>query len=224
MRIIILPGLDGTAQLLDDFCRELVHDTEVINYPPNIATYTELVALAQKRLPVNEDYILVAESFSGPIAIELAAQKPSGLLGIVFVATFAKRPMATPHVLALVLNLLPVKSRLLTWAAQPILMGRWRNPEFTQKFRTALIDLPKSVLANRVTEVLRIDVTKRLTNLEIPSLYLRPDQDRLVPMSASAPFPNIQSLDGPHFILQARPEESAKIIRKFLKRFQQFSG
>lgn len=224
MRIIVLPGLDGTARLLDNFCRELAHDTEVINYPPNAATYMELDALVQERLPFDEDYILIAESFSGPIAIKLAAQKPSGLLGVVFVATFAKRPRATPHVLTFVLNLLPVKSRLLTWAAQPILMGCWRNAEFTQKFRAALIDLPKSVLANRVNEVLRVDVTQHLANLEIPSLYLKPNQDRLVPMSASAPFPEVQSLDGPHFILQARPEESAKIIRRFLTRFQQFSG
>lgn len=219
MRIIILPGLDGTAQLLDDFCRELACDADVIRYPPNLASYTDLVALVQNLLPVNEDYILIAESFSGPIATELAATKPNGLLGVVFVATFAQRPIPVPSVLASTFGLLPVKSRLLTWAAQPILMGRWRNPSFTQKFRAALIDLPQSVLANRVKEVLRIDVTQRLTSLEIPSLYLRPNQDRLVPLSASAHFPDIQSLKGPHFILQARPKESAEIIQEFLKRF-----
>lgn len=225
MRIVILPGLDGTAQLLGGLLDELAHnDIDIVSYPPTLASYSDILAFVQQQLPTDVNYIIVAESFSGPVAIQLAALKPAGLSGIVFVATFARRPMAAPSVFASIFKLIPIKSRLFTWAAQPMLMGRWRNATFTTKFHAALVDLPKSTLVNRVKEVLRVDVVKLLRNLDVPSVYLRPNQDRLVPLSASVPFPDIHLLDGPHFVLQACPKESAEIIREFEASIQQFSG
>ena len=61
-----------------------------------------------------------------------------------------------------------------------------------------------------------------LSRITIPILYLRASHDRLVRPGLSQQLidglPNVvvQSIDGPHMLLQANPIESAKAIMKYL--------
>lgn len=55
--IILLPGLDGTGVL-----------------------FKPLVGFVLDRLPDSE-FVLLGESFSGPIALRVAARKPAGVCG-----------------------------------------------------------------------------------------------------------------------------------------------
>lgn len=73
---IVLPGLDGTGVLLEDFAAALSEhfDVQVIPYPADKPLrYPQLCAFVRERLPPG-DFILVAESFSGPVALRLAAE------------------------------------------------------------------------------------------------------------------------------------------------------
>lgn len=82
MRCIVLPSMDGTGELLSDFVAAMApaFDTEVVAYPRDrILGYDELVARVRPQLPTDEPYLLIGESFSGPIAIRLAASKPPRL-------------------------------------------------------------------------------------------------------------------------------------------------
>ncbi len=72
---------------------------------------------------------MVAESFSGPLAVMVASNMSSNLIGIVFAATFAKTPRKLPSLLTYAIEIMPIKSRFLTWLAQPFLMGKWSNRE-----------------------------------------------------------------------------------------------
>ena len=86
MRCIVLPGMDGTGELLSDFVAAMApaFETEVVAYPRDrILGYEALLELVRPRLPVDEPYLLIGESFSGPIAIRLAASKPPRLAGLV---------------------------------------------------------------------------------------------------------------------------------------------
>ncbi len=59
-----------------------------------------------------------------------------------------------------------------------------------------------------------VDVSEELSQVTIPSMYLRASHDRVVPQAASelisSILPDIQvkTLAGPHFLLQAAPVES----------------
>ncbi|WP_341368618.1 hypothetical protein [Yoonia sp. BS5-3] len=97
MKIVVLPGLDGTGRLIPKLQDALYggHSVTVFSYPHHLFRYEDILEWILPRLP-REDYILVAESFSGPVAVLVGAQNPLGLKGIVFIATFARKPRKLP--------------------------------------------------------------------------------------------------------------------------------
>jgi pimeloyl-ACP methyl ester carboxylesterase len=224
MKILILPGLDGTGTLLSEVAALLTsnHDVTVVRYATDQCDYQDLKSSVQATSP-SDDYIIVAESFSGPLAVMIASESPAGLQGVVFVATFVRTPIKVPKFLTYLIDIAPIKSRLLARLAQPLLMGRWATPEFTTRFRKAMHAVPASTLAGRLREVLMVDVSKQLTAIKVPTVYLSARNDKLVPSRMAMDFHRTQSrvleIDGPHFLLQARAAESSKHILDFVAEF-----
>jgi hypothetical protein len=73
MKWILLPGFDGTGTLFAPFLRALPPGIEpvVVTYPADRnPSADELVGFVLKRLPESEPFVLIAESFSGPIALK----------------------------------------------------------------------------------------------------------------------------------------------------------
>lgn len=71
MKLVLLPGLDGTGRLFEPLLRVLPFHFSplVIAYPTHAAlSYTELLRYIEQKMPCGEDYILLTESYSGPIA------------------------------------------------------------------------------------------------------------------------------------------------------------
>jgi pimeloyl-[acyl-carrier protein] methyl ester esterase len=104
--------MDGTGSLFSEFIAALPRGLEpvVVTYPLDRSmNYAELEQLPRARLPTERPFILVGESFSGPIAISLAASKPAGLRGLVLVCSFARSPIPVPRGLWSVISRLPVK-------------------------------------------------------------------------------------------------------------------
>src|SRR5262245_40814685 len=135
MRCLVLTGLDGGGELLGDFLAAMAprFQAQALSYPrdPTLG-YDELVEWVWPRLPVDEDFVLIGESFSGPIAIRLAARRPPRLAGLVLCASFARapRPPWSPlgaGALPALAPLLPL-SRLPVGAAARVMLGRWRSP------------------------------------------------------------------------------------------------
>ena len=92
MLIILLPGMDGTGSLFYPFTRCLPKhvETKIISYSSQQPlSYRQLEEYVISQLPATGEYILVAESFSGPIAIKIAGRANGGLKAVVLVASFA---------------------------------------------------------------------------------------------------------------------------------------
>ncbi len=74
--------------------------------------------------------------------------------------------------------------------------------------------------------MLGVDVSAKLAAVKVPVLYLRASQDLVVPASASQlvvrlnPRTKVVELAAPHFLLQALPDESAKIVAAFVHEAQ----
>jgi surfactin synthase thioesterase subunit len=82
MRLVLLPGLDGTGELFEPFLKALPSSltSQVVSYPTEqYLTYKELVSLVQRVLPHKEPFVLLGESFGGPLSIEVAASSPPNL-------------------------------------------------------------------------------------------------------------------------------------------------
>lgn len=224
MKILILPGLDGTAAFLSEVVELLdsKHEVTAVRYATDLHRYQDLETRVEAVLPVDE-YIIVAESFSGPLAAMIAAKNPNGLRGVVFVATFAKTPIQVPAFLTYLFYIAPTKSRLLIRLAQPFLMGRWSTPEFTTKFRQVICTVPTSIIAGRLREVLKVDVVKQLKDIVVPTIYLAARNDRLISSKMASDFDRpahtVFEIEGPHFLLQANAKESAEHILDFAAQF-----
>ena len=86
---------NGTGGLFRPLLEVLPEGTtcEVVNYPVDEALgYPKLTDLVRERLSDSRPTVIVAESFSGPVGIKLAAEGSPGLKGLVLVSTFAVPP------------------------------------------------------------------------------------------------------------------------------------
>ena len=92
--LLLLPGLDGTGRLFTPFarCLERSFDATVITYPPDrLRNYEELSAEVARALP-EPPFFIIAESFSGPVALKVAAREPPGLKAVILTASFVSNP------------------------------------------------------------------------------------------------------------------------------------
>ena len=72
---ILLPGFDGTGLVFDRFLRATPAEINrvVVRYPcDRLCTAEELLSLVLEKIPASGSYVLIAESFSGPLALRAA--------------------------------------------------------------------------------------------------------------------------------------------------------
>jgi pimeloyl-ACP methyl ester carboxylesterase len=222
--LVLLPGLDGTGRMFAPLCAALEASERalVIAYPTDAPLDgPALLVWVSARLPRGEPYLLVAESFSGPVAMALARAAPPDLAGLVLVTTFCEPPRRPPrwlvHLLLPWLLRLPPPEVALRW----LLLGPGAPAALVRTLREALATVRPEVLAQRVREVLAVDARACLSALAIPVLHLQAAQDRLVParcgrqMAALLPDLTTATLAAPHLLLQRVPQEALEQIRRW---------
>jgi pimeloyl-[acyl-carrier protein] methyl ester esterase len=221
VRLIVLPGLDGTGILSDPLCDQLARsfDVEAVRYPNDLATYEDALQWLLPRLPAG-DYCVVAESFSGPLAVMLAKERPAGLKALILVASFARSPRPVPPFFAAILYLLPIRSVALIRLSRWLLVGKWGTRSFPEDFVTVLRPVPRRTLVRRLRDVLRVRVTGALQSVAVPRMLVAASADALVPARRTEDFRaagwTVVTVDGPHFLNLTRPQEVANAIKAFL--------
>ena len=221
--VVILPGLDGTARLLEGFCsrlRALGVPARAIAYPTDRPMgYLELERLVRAQLPASAAFVLLGESFSGPVAIQIASNPPKGLKGLVLSTTFARAPVPGISPLAALVRFAPARPpmRLLSWA----LLGRWATPDLETALTEALRLVSPDVIRARAAATLRVDVSGLVSTVRVPALQLVALQDRLLaPSAPRALAASLQActtvkVSGPHLLLQASTERCAQEVAAF---------
>jgi len=97
-RLVLLPGMDGTGELFGAFADTVRADTQVVRYPSTQALdYAELEQFVLSKLPRQEPFVLLGESFSGPVALSIAASRPALLRGIGSVSTSSRNCIPLPR-------------------------------------------------------------------------------------------------------------------------------
>ena len=222
--LIVLPGLDGTATLHADFlCAcEGVESAIAIPYPAHQALgYTELEALVRAQLPTSKPFVLLGESFSGPIALSIAANPPANLVGVVLSTTFAANPFPALTPLASLLRFAPVRSVPLAVLSR-LLLGRWATRDLNASLRQALQSVAPATLRFRAAAALRASVAN-MGAISLPTLYLRATADRLLPartgerIRSAVAGCQVVEIAGPHLLLQAKPVECARVVSDFFR-------
>ena len=226
MHIIVLPGLDGTGKMLTGFVKVLGlnHDVEVMTYPnKNALSYEELVQIAISTLPKNQPYAIIAESFSGPIAVKIASLAGDNLKTIIFAASFIENPTIFPKFLSMFAKGAPLKSSALLRLAKPWTFGKWASRNFDTLLNEALNEVSHEVISSRIRSLMSANERTAFEAISLPMLYIQPSADRLVSKSNASKMRalnnavQIKQVDGPHFILQTNPNDCAGSINLFLK-------
>jgi pimeloyl-[acyl-carrier protein] methyl ester esterase len=221
--IVLLPGMDGTGAMFAGFVSSLEdeHRPIIVSYPADQPVgYRELESFARTFLPTDEPFILLGESFSGPIAISLAASKPAGLIGLVLCCTFARNPVPMLRPLKSLISRLPLPYQFIGLVA-PLLFGRFSTTQLRAALRQALARVPVSTLHARLSAVLGADFSEKMKDVAVPILYLQASEDRVISKSASryvqslAPEMRVIELKAPHLLLQAIPVEAGRIVKDF---------
>lgn len=226
--LVLLPGLDGSSSLFQPLLRELPRELQhvVVSYPAQeFLDYTALKELALQSVPAGQPFVLLGESFSGPVAVLAAAERPKGLLGVILCASFVLAPRPWAALALPLLRLVSIRIAART-VGQYILMGRFRTPELSDLMSAALAKVPENVLWSRVVAAAKVDVSLELSSIDCPILYLQASEDLVVPRSASEAFSrgsrrgSVELVSGPHLLLQCVPSEAAKSIVRFIERLQ----
>lgn len=229
--LCLLPGLDGTGRLFAPFIDAALQagfsTVKSLAYPADrVLDYSALEALVRGALPVGTPYVLLGESFSGPVALAIAADPPPDLRGLVLSTSFAASPLPMSGSLARIAPHVPMRPpmTLLSWW----LLGRWATPTLREALQATLDTVPLDVLRARVALALGTEpqvAAKRMAAIRVPTLYLCAESDRLLPRSAGAGIVDsiadarLERIDGPHLLLQTRARLCAeRIADRFLSR------
>jgi pimeloyl-[acyl-carrier protein] methyl ester esterase len=225
--LILLPGMDGTGELFLDFLRELPDEFEpvVVRYPiDQYLSYSELLPLVRASCPLSESFVLVAESYSTPLAIQYAAMNPANLKGLVLCAGFTASPVkGWMRYLARLVAPVAFRIPLPAFAAKYWLVGSDAPWKLISSVLKTVSSVKHTVLATRARAVLTCNVVTEMSQISVPVLYIQAKQDRLVSTSSLKDILRINSnvkvavINGPHLILQRKPHEASEIIGNFIQ-------
>jgi len=224
--LVMLPGLDATGLVFEPLRTYLPAGitVQIVHYPVDqTMSFREHVAFARKQLPSDRSFILLAESFSGPVALQMLTEPPAQLLGVIFIASFVRYPVPflldvgrhLPQALLLRLCCTSIFIRLFCLGGAP--------HEAVEQFRQALLKVKLPVLSRRLQLLAELPPPPDIT-FSGPCLYLQASRDRLVPRRAVRPFKEllpqlqVEEFTGPHIILLAKPEAGARLIIDFISR------
>ncbi len=224
-KLVLLPGLDGTGLLFNELITHLTSHFQVIvvSCPPNRhCSLTELAELVREKVEDPQNTILLGESFSGIVVIKLLVENPLPLRGIIFCSAFSEAPY--PNALK-ILGKLPLNN--FPWHKTPGILvkkmglGSSAKRNQIENIRHALSQVNPEVIAHRVQLISQFHAPCRTQVWEIPCCFLQASQDCLVSQSSANWFSErfnpffLNKVEGPHFLIQAQPQQCAIRIVEF---------
>lgn len=226
MNALLLPGLHGDSRLFEALCELIKTECHIIrvSYPnTEFLSYEQLAQWATGIIPAHEDFFIITESFSGPIAYLLSLHHPKHLKFIVYGASFVDTPGTfliklrelAPYLLKLA-RLVPQK-----WLAR-LLLGKHCSTSIAVQFNKMLRMLPDGILQFRLNLIANLSLPNQIVNGK--AIYLRPRFDYLVSErgfhSVAIRYSQVtrHDLNGTHFLFQSNPGDCAEIIVKEIKK------
>jgi pimeloyl-ACP methyl ester carboxylesterase len=218
--LIYLPGLHGTAGLFKPLLKLL--PGKVFELPKEgPQDYATLGAwLSRQSFPPS--YLLIAESFGGPLALAHASRRPKGLKGLALLGSFANMGMPLAKILAGFMPPLPLSSRFFRRFSQNALYSGEAGEAELDFFQRETSGTSPWIYRARMQSVMRGDVRPLLPKIKVPVLSVRASRDRMVPGRAEEGLQGIPRLsqvvlDAPHVIAQTRPGPLALALKAFMR-------
>jgi len=192
--IVTVPCFSGAPwadRQLEPFAGRKVRTMRLPEGLNNVEAYADFVA---EQVADLDSYVLVGDSFGAVIALTLATRRPTGLVALVLSGGFAANPLPRWKAIA---------SRASRFAGGPLYRQgtlRFHAFQLTSKFdahaevpltandyrQLFIQNTPRRSYTARVTSVIDFDVRDRLDRVNVPTLLLTPQDDKLVGQDAAA--------------------------------------
>jgi hypothetical protein len=163
--------MDGTGSLFSEFIAALPRGLEpvVVTYPLDRSmNYAELEQFARARLPTERPFVLVGESFSGPIRVGInftgnrliTEQRPLGTgIGLRANEQTSTRPRKPAG--------FDAASEIAITAA--LLFGRYASRTLRERLSAAISKVDPAAWQARLSAVLSADVAVHVSSIRVPS-------------------------------------------------------
>ncbi|MBI4750021.1 MAG: alpha/beta hydrolase [Acidobacteria bacterium] len=222
--LVLLPGLDGTGQLFERFRALLPEtvDSTVVSYPESSTGYDVCLESTLSKIRHLDRFVVIAESFSGPVAVKLAQLEPERVSGLVLCCSFLNCPIREPlHPLIKLIGRVVFQLPIPVIAIHHWMIGWEADWKLAREICQVLESVPSEVIFKRVNAVLEVEVREIFQTLAQPILIINADQDQLVPRLETSSFSNsslitVKNIPGPHLILQTYPTQTWDVINSFL--------
>jgi len=221
---VLLPGLDGTEVFFRPLLAALPEWIKpiVITYPTSGANhYSHLLTLVLATLDDSQDFYVLGWSFSGPLALMLAAKERSKVRGVILCASFVRPPLPGFVWLRFAVTA-PVMHLLRLARRAPLLLSSYSTDAYRRDKAATWIRVPSRVLAARARAILALDARDCLRGCLKPVLYLAGSRDRVIPrrnveeIMKERPSTKVVTVDGPHLALYTNPRAAARAIVEFI--------
>jgi pimeloyl-ACP methyl ester carboxylesterase len=223
--LVLLPGLDGTEVFFRPLMERLPATIRSLplNYPDvGPHGYHALLDFVRGQLADIPRYVVLASSFSGPLAVMLAAAEPRRVRGMILAATFVSSPglplarvrfaVRTPLV-----AVLRLARRLPVWILRP------QQDALRIAKRETWSRVSARGLAGRARSALGADMRETLRCCRQPVLWVTYDADDVVPPSCADEIrrhcmhARRVTLTGGHLAMFRDPEPLAAEIVRFVE-------
>ena len=181
--LVLFPGLDGTEVFLRPLMDRLpaTISPRAFEYPEGGPyTYGALLDLVRRELAGLPQYVVLASSFSGPLAVMLATAEPRKVCGVILAATFASPPSRPLSRLRFAIRGPMVGAarfarRLPIWILRPV------DDPLRMAKRETWARVSSRALAARARAALSADVRDTLSHCAQPVLCVTYAADGVVP-------------------------------------------
>jgi pimeloyl-ACP methyl ester carboxylesterase len=217
--------MDGTGVLFRPLLAALGpgESASVLAYPGDQPLgYDALLSLVLRSLAAEKPFALVAESFSGPLALKVAALCPPRLAAVILCATFVTNPRPLVPSWCAVAVCPALFALVPAFVRTRALLGGYASSTALRALCAEAYKLVRpEVLAGRARAILTVNAEQELRACPYPVLYIRGRYDRVVPEGNLQRIQQckrgiqVVTVEAPHLVLQVAPGPSLEAIRRF---------
>lgn len=232
--LVMVPCFAGAPWQLNQLSHLQHRAMRTLRLRDDVADLETLANFIVDQVKDLECYVLVGDSYGAVASIAVATRQPKGLKGLVLSGGFAKNPITSPllKTLAALAPFFPGpfyrQTTLRLHAAQlaSSFDKEGEIPWSTARSRAFFIEqTPHKAYVNRVRSIETIDYTALLAKIDVPTLILTPEEDKLIGKEAAGILLNgikgAQEVVMPrtgHMFRFSHPGAYSLEVRKFLQR------